>query len=60
LKTGLGHDGEIGVANINTLQFSPYVDGNVIPSQPSTEGVRVPTVFGSSKFSDVNLIHLLD
>lgn len=31
------------------VHFSPYVDGEVIPVQPSKRGVQVPSIFGSSK-----------
>lgn len=48
LSTGLGNDGAIGTGGILTPQFAPYVDGEIVPAQPSQVGVRVPTIFGSN------------
>ena len=41
----------VGVDNISTYDFTPYVDGKIVPTQPSQQGVRVPSIFGSSKLA---------
>lgn len=54
LKSGIGIDGVIGADNAKTLQFAAHLDGTIIQVQPSDEGVRVPTIFGSSTFLNVS------
>jgi hypothetical protein len=41
----------VSIANISTYDFTPYVDGKIVPTQPSQQGVRVPSIFGSSKLA---------
>jgi hypothetical protein len=53
IHTGLGYDGDLSIATAETPQFAPYVDGEIIPTQPSEEGVRVPSIIGTSKFSNI-------
>lgn len=36
--------GALTVDNITTYAFKPHVDGNIIPTQPSQQGVRVHQV----------------
>lgn len=52
LATGIGYygGGSLGVLSQHTHNFYPYVDGKVIPEDPYTSGVKVPTAFGSSMF----------
>lgn len=38
----------LALGDVNAYQFGPYVDGKVIPDQPSKVGVRVPSIFGSA------------
>lgn len=38
----------IGIDGSPVDSFVPYVDGTIIPAQPSTAGVQVPTMFGST------------
>lgn len=47
----MGNDGDVGITTAKTSKFYPHLDGEIIPTQPSEEGVRVPTIFGSSKLS---------
>lgn len=37
-------------SGLNPVALQPYVDGKVIPQQPSVVGTQVPTIYGSSKF----------
>lgn len=37
------------VGGLGYYMFSQYVDGKVIPEQPSQAGVKVPSIFGASK-----------
>ena len=49
LNASYPEDSAIGVGS--ELQgFGLFVDGTVIPAQPSVAGVKVPAVFGFSKF----------
>ena len=41
--------GTVGIGDSNQINFSPHVDGKLIPAQPSVVGVKVPTLFGTSK-----------
>ncbi|KAK4944042.1 hypothetical protein LTR10_016563 [Elasticomyces elasticus] len=36
------------IPSINGFNFEPFVDGKVVPAQPSDAGVQVPTIFGSN------------
>ncbi|KAI9755526.1 MAG: hypothetical protein M4579_004252 [Chaenotheca gracillima] len=40
--------GEVGISTINNYEFSPYVDGKIVPAQQSKVGVNVPAIFGSA------------
>jgi hypothetical protein len=48
LYDGVGYYGPLGVTGPITHAFYPYADGNVIPEDPYTSGVKVPAVFGYS------------
>jgi hypothetical protein len=41
------------------MSFQPYVDGIVIPAQPSEVGVQVPAIFGSSKTETALIMKLV-
>ena len=38
----------IGIDGSPVTQFGPNVDGSIIPAQPATAGVQVPTIFGTT------------
>lgn len=46
-----GLPGTIIYSKLNGQVFQPYIDGKVIPYQPSAVGTKVPTIYGSSMFS---------
>jgi carboxylesterase type B len=48
----------VEINSINDYRFTPYVDGKVVPVQPSTAGVNVPAIFGST-LQEGNLFALL-
>ncbi|KAL6717619.1 hypothetical protein ACLMJK_005534 [Lecanora helva] len=42
---------------IGGLNFLPYVDGTIIPAQPSEVGVQVPTIFGFNSMDGALFIY---
>ena len=49
INTGFGHDGFLSVRGPLQATIAPFVDGHIVPAQPSQVGVQVPAIFGSSK-----------
>ena len=40
---------DLDLMYVGELAFKPYVDGAIIPFQPSDKGLRVPAVIGTSQ-----------
>ncbi|KAJ6106010.1 hypothetical protein N7512_009527 [Penicillium capsulatum] len=57
LKEGIGAAGALGIMSAKTHVFYPYADGKVIPEDPLSHGVRVPSVFGFTQ-KDGNIYSL--
>ena len=51
LNTGYGHYPGLGVDSVLAKSAGPFVDGTIVPAQPSEVGVQVPSIFGFSKLA---------
>lgn len=55
LGEGIGAAGAISVFSSKSHSFYPYADGHVIPEDPLSRGVKVPSVFGFSMCTTIVL-----
>ncbi len=49
LNSGFGHFPGLNVDSVLASSAGPFVDGKIVPAQPSEVGVQVPSVFGFGK-----------
>ncbi len=45
---GASANNALGARGAESVHFAPFVDGKIVPAQPSEKGVRVPSIFGAS------------
>ena len=56
LNSTLPPSTDVGIEGSPVTSFGPYLDGTIIPAQPSTAGVQVPAILGTTTTEGTLLI----